>query len=89
MQESTAERISRDRKDLPWLGDPFEIVDTAGDEPDTRARHEISDRTGHQHLSRIGQSGDSGADVDGEPGHVVTDDLQLAGVEAAAHLDPE
>lgn len=75
--------------DLPLVGHTFENMEAARLELDTRAGDDILDRERRQHLAGAGERGDARADVDREPGDVVTQEFDLAGVRVGARLDAD
>jgi hypothetical protein len=56
-------------------------------EGDAGTIDKILDRTGHQHLPRLGQGRDACSDVNGDATNVVTSPLTLAGVQTASDLN--
>src|SRR5439155_24183822 len=72
----------------PFARDTFERTKTPIGKPNPRARHEGFHRARHENLARFGFTRHSGADVDGDPPHVVTHQLALARVQARPDPDP-
>src|SRR5207244_646096 len=68
---------------------PLERVETAVGELDPRAGDQILDRSGDEDLARTGECRNAGARVHRDPAHRVARELDLAGVNARAHLQPE
>src|SRR5918992_1244269 len=57
--------------------------------PDVGADHQVLDGPRDQHLAALGERGDAGADVDGDPADVAVQQLALPGVQAAADAQPQ
>src|ERR1700692_3812031 len=58
-------------------------------EAETGPGDQILDGSGYQHLARPGERRDARGDVDGDALHVVTGDLDLAGMEPTADFNVE
>jgi hypothetical protein len=65
-----------DREDVPHLGNAFERMDPPVLEADTRAGHEILHGRGHDYLIGAGKRCQAGGDGDGDPTHVVIEQLE-------------
>src|SRR5205807_2060345 len=74
---------------LPLAGHALETVDTPLVELEARAGDEVDDGLGHEHLPRPGLGRDPLADVDGDAADVAAPQLDLAGVDAGPHVDPQ
>src|SRR5918992_2616583 len=57
--------------------------------PDVGADHQVLDGPRDQPLAALGERGDAGADVDGDPADVAVEQLAFAGVQAAADAQPQ
>jgi hypothetical protein len=75
--------------DPPRAGDALEGVLAPVLESDPGARDQVLHSGGHQHLPRPGQRRHPGADVDCDSADVVSGELDLPGVQAAAQLQPQ
>ena len=85
----SALRRSPDGVYAPLARYPLQLVKTAVGELDPRAGDQILDRSGDEDLARTGECRNAGARVHRDPAHRVARELDLAGVNARAHLQPE
>src|SRR5207244_8056660 len=76
-----------DGVELPVAGQALERVDAPVGELDPRARDEVGDGAGDEHLAAGRGGAYARTDVDRDSGTVVADQLALAGVKAGADLD--
>jgi transcriptional regulator with XRE-family HTH domain len=76
-------------RQLPVPGDALEQVDPPIPEPDPGAGHQIGHGPGDQHLARPGRSRHPGPDMDRNPGQILTNRLDLPGMQANPDLDPQ
>jgi hypothetical protein len=70
----------------PFIGDALEIVRTTIAELETRARHQVPNSAGDEHLIRASHGGDAGSDMHRNADNAVTCELALAGVQPSAYL---
>ena len=54
-----------------------------------RSRQRVPDRTGNEDLARTGKVRDPRGGMHGYATNVIVSDLDLAGMQAAAHFDPK
>src|SRR2546428_3386162 len=78
-----------DGVELPVAGHALQRVDAPVGELDPRARDEVRDGAGDEHLAPRGGRADARADVHGDSRHIVADQLALARVKAGSDLDAE
>jgi len=71
---------------LPWAGDPLEVVGASVIEGDARTDHGVLDGLRDEYLVRPGERADSGPDVHGDPAETVANDLAFSGVNASPHV---
>src|SRR5712691_1020689 len=64
-------------------------MQTAVAEAQARASDEVAHRARHQRLAGFGHRGDARGDMHGNAADIVAFQLDLAGVESAAHADPK
>jgi hypothetical protein len=67
----------------------LELVLASIVELDAGSGDEVMHRAGHKDLVRLGQARDSLADVNGDAADIVSDELDLTGMEASSNLDAE
>src|SRR5204863_9222085 len=77
----------RDAEDPPLAGDALEGVRAPVLELDPRTGNQVLHRGRDEDLSRAGERRDPGPHVDGDPPNVVAGELDLSGVQAAAHIE--
>src|SRR5438128_792278 len=75
--------------DAPLARNALQLVAAAVDEFDTRARDQVLDGPGDEHLSGLCERGNAGASVNGDSPNGVLRELDLPGVETGAYLEPE
>src|SRR4029450_4178556 len=75
-------------EELPAVAQALEGVGPAVLQGDAGARHQVLDGAGHQDLTGAGGGHDPGGKVDRDPAHVLTAEVDLAGVEPRPDLDP-
>jgi hypothetical protein len=75
-------------EEVPGPGNAFEFVFAAVGEVQTGTRHERRDGPRHEHFTCARQRRDAGADVDGDPGHVVTVAFNLASMGTRSNVKP-
>src|SRR2546428_4139274 len=73
----------------PRAGNAFQLVLAALVELEPRARDEVLDRAGDEHLARARRGRYARADVDGDAADLAGGDLAFARVQAGANLEPE
>src|SRR5262245_9269923 len=73
----------------PLSRNALQLVGAALVELDSRTGHEVLDRGGDEHFTRLGERGDPRSRRDRDPAELAVDALELAGVEAGPHLEPE
>ena len=64
--------LGADAEESPTSGDAFELVFAPVEEFDVGPGDEVGDGSGDEYFARSGVGGDSLADVDGNPGDVVS-----------------
>src|SRR5437867_351470 len=74
---------------MPPPGDALEVVDPAVAELEARACDQLCDGAGDEHFPRRRLSGDTRAGVNRDAADAVVDQLDLAGVNARADVDPQ
>ena len=72
----------------PVVVDPLESLRTARLEHDPGSGDQVLDRVRGQDLPATSQRADPRRDMDGDPGDVVADELDLAGVQPGPDLEP-
>src|SRR6266516_7965744 len=77
-----------ERVEAPLAGHALQRLGAAILEREAGTGNEILDGLRHEHFAGAGLRGDARADVDGESGHLVADDLALTSVDAGPNLDP-
>ncbi len=77
------------RPQPPWAGHALEVVLAAVLEVEAGAGHQVLHGLGDEHLAGPRVRAHAGADVHGDPGDVVAGQLDLARVEAGAHLEAD
>src|SRR5918996_1972839 len=78
-----------DSIDRPGARNALQLVLSAGLEGDPRARDEILDGAGDQHLAWLGAGRDPRADVHRKSRGLALDELALARMDAGPHVEPE
>src|SRR5689334_15963464 len=73
----------------PFSRNASERVNAPVGEDDPRSDHDVLHGTGYQRLARACRGCDAGADVYGDAADVAVGLLDLAGVQARAHVEPE
>src|SRR5215218_9657173 len=76
-----------DGEELPLVAHALEGADPAVLQRDTGAYYQVTDRPGHQDLARAGGGHDPGAQVHGDPAHVVVPQVDLTGVQPRPDLN--
>src|SRR5262245_30843560 len=74
---------------VPFTWHPFEAAPAAVCEDEPRADDEVPDRARHEHITWFRLGHDTGSDVDGETANRCSVELDLAGVDADAHIEAE
>src|SRR5215213_7390793 len=77
------------REELPLPRYALEHEGAPVYEGDARAVNEVLHGARHQNLARLGQCGNSGANVHRDATYVFTADLTLAGVQTTSHIDAQ
>src|SRR5919106_5109232 len=75
--------------ELPPTWDALQFVLASVDETQPGAGDEIGDGARGEHLSRVGEVADAGAEMHGDPAEIVASALALTGVYAGADLDAQ
>src|ERR1051325_8392274 len=84
-----SETAGAERVQPPLAGHALQRGRPAILELEPRAGNEIAHGARDEHLSRARLTGDARADVDGDAGQLVADDLAFAGVDARPDLQPD
>ena len=86
---SSSRHDLHDGEELPAVLDPLELVLAFVLEAVSRARHEVAHRARDQHLAGRRGRQDPRRDVDPDPGDVVAEQLDLAGVDTCPQREPD
>src|SRR3954468_19763481 len=78
-----------DCEEAPFAGGALQRLHAAVGELEAGADDQLAHRAGNEDFARRRQGSDSGADVDRHAADVVADQLDLAGVDAGPHIQPD
>jgi hypothetical protein len=81
------ETLGRDAEQSPLIRHAFEGMAAAIIKHQARAHHEVLDRARHEDFARTSEGRDPGPDMHGEPGDVIGQDLDLAGMQAGSDIE--
>src|ERR1043165_5870630 len=82
-------RAAREGKQPPLLRDALQLGGAPFAEAETRARDEVFDRAGDEHLPRLRLLRDTSSDVYCDPANLAVHQLALTGMQACANLQAE